>query len=407
MIPRHTADLKGEDFIPYLLSGFMSKQYKKLSMAEIWEPLLPNKVVVPTSTGRYALWYFLEIADLQEGDEVLIAGYNYYVVVRLLVQKGLKPVFVDIDPETLGMDAQDLAKKVTERSKLVVVTHMFGCPANLGDIKRVCETNNLLLFEDCAHAIGTFYQQQQVGFMGDGALFSFGMQKILNTFGGGMLVLDKTFAPRYQPDPYTRSWFASFAETLFYAGSSFFMAPGLYGWSIHPVIKYAMKQAEKGHTKLRDLITPSKDNPDYRFKIDSRAPFQPFMKKMCELQLARLADNVLSRREAVNQLKYAVKDVPAVEVLNEDKYGFYNGSYLGLYVPNPEALTDYLEQNGVFSHPHEFFDCSRLKQFADFKNHCPHAAYASDHIIRLPSYPSLRDEDINKIAMGITRFLSQ
>ena len=76
---------------------------------------------------------------------ILIAAYNYYVVVRLLIQKGMRCVFVDIDPTTLTIDPDDLARKITPASKLVVVTHMFGIPADLETIKRICDDHGLLI----------------------------------------------------------------------------------------------------------------------------------------------------------------------------------------------------------------------------------------------------------------------
>jgi dTDP-4-amino-4,6-dideoxygalactose transaminase len=348
------------------------------------------------------LWYFLERVDLQPGDEVLVSAYNFYVMVRLIVQKGLVPVFVDIEPTTLNMDAQDLARKVTSRSRLVLVTHMFGQPANLREIKAICDQHDLLLFEDCAHAIGTRSEGEQVGQAGDGALFSFGVEKLINTFGGGMLVLADRWAEGYQPPKHPVTGLASFGDTLSRCLVTWLMTPQWYGSILYPAKKFSDQHLRQ----LKQIINPAKDNPEYRFEVNSRAPFKPFMVEMQARQLARLSDNISRRREIIHQLKRRFSRITAITLLDEDKHGQSNGSYFGICVPDPEALTAYLEAHGIDANPHEFYNCAALDQFAPYHNCCPQADYASGHLLRLPSYPWLRAEEVEHIGNTIEQFFS-
>lgn len=406
MIPRHSACLNFHDYLPYIFSSISDSKYQDLSIQKIWEPFIKEHCIIPTPTGRHALWYFLERVSLEEGDEVLIAAYNYFVVVRLIVQKGLKPVFVDIEPETLCMDSQDLAQKITKRSRMVLVTHMFGNPANLGKIAEICQQNRLLLFEDCAHAVGTLYKNTQVGQMGDGALFSFGVAKLMSSFGGGMLVLSNALSADYEVPIHQVPRLRSILDTLSRVTLSLLTTPFVYGLILHPLISSAFNLANRGLPNLKKLAEPSKYNLDYRFKIDSRAPFKPFMNQMYTLQMERLHENIKRRREIIQQIKLMLKHVPELKLLNEDNYGQTNASYFGIYVPEKDALAAYLEQYGIYSNPQEYFDCSKLNQFSEFVADCPHSRYASEHILRLPSYPSLRNDEVTYIASTISSFFS-
>ena len=189
ILPRHSSCLDLRNYLIYLSSIIVPFGNRSLHMENVWEPLLGPCHITPTPTGRHALWYYLDVAGLKKGDEVLVSAYNFYIVIQLLVQRGLVPKFVDIDPETLCMAPDDLAKKITDKSRLVLVTHMFGNPADINKIALICKDNNILLFEDCAHGIGSYCGEEHVGTESDGSLFSFGIYKIINSFGGGMLVL--------------------------------------------------------------------------------------------------------------------------------------------------------------------------------------------------------------------------
>ena len=117
-LPVHSSCLRFGDFLTYGKSLWLSKTYDRIALQELWEPYLQSRTILPSPTGRHALHSFLALADLAAGDEVLLASYNFHVVVRIVLQANLVPVFVDIDPETLCMDPDDLRRKITKRSKV-------------------------------------------------------------------------------------------------------------------------------------------------------------------------------------------------------------------------------------------------------------------------------------------------
>ncbi len=389
--------------MPYFGASLKSG-FQKLSAETVWHETLPKRKLIPAPTGRHALWYFMQFVDLKEGDEVLFAGYNFYIIVRLVVQRGCKPVFVDIDPETLCMDPDDLEKKITPKSRCVMVTHMFGNPGDLTRISEICQKNDLLLFEDCAHAVGTTHNGEQVGQAGDGALFSFGIQKLINSFGGGLLAIKKEWVEGKPLPEHNVGGSGPFFDTFSRVLTSFMTTPKFYGYTYYPGLNFAMKMADNGRPQLKAVLDPSKDDPNYRFEQHSRAPFKPFMLRMHQLQLKRALTNIARRREIIARIKERVAEVPEIKVLNEDKHGQTNASYFGVYASRTKELAQHLAEHGVEANPQEYYNCSQLEQFSEFKADCPHSAYASTHVLRLPSYPWLSDGEVEHIADSIVSF---
>jgi dTDP-4-amino-4,6-dideoxygalactose transaminase len=400
LLPKHSPAMRPLDFAQ------MARRTRDpdASLQALWGPRLPGKKVFGTPAGRHALWAFLDAAGIPHDGEVIVAGYNYYVVVRLLVQWGLRPVFVDIDLATLGLDPDGVAKALTDRTRLVLVTHMFGAPADLDAILAVCRPKGVKVFEDCAHAVGASDGHGQLGVRGDGALFSFGPQKVVNCFGGGMLALDTALARDWTPSPPPEVSWTVRVSTPAKALVSALLTPSLYRWTLRPLISLGRWLAARGWPWLRDLASPSKDLQGYRFDPRSRPPFAAFMPLLCARQLERLERNVQARRAVVAKVKAATAHLSAYRFLDEDRFGRANGSYFGVFVDDPEAFTRFMLTKGVEVEPHEFYDCASLPQFAEFAADCPRARLASDHLVRLPSYPQLSDRRLARIIGAMERY---
>jgi dTDP-4-amino-4,6-dideoxygalactose transaminase len=400
LLPKHSPAMRAEDFL--CLASRAAEVDGQLRV--IWGDKLPGRKIFGTPSGRHALWYFLEAAGIPHEGDVIIAAYNYYVVVRLLVQWGLRPVFVDIDPTTLTLNPDGVASKLTARTRLVVVTHMFGCPANMDAILPVCTQNGVPVFEDCAHAVGCLDAHGQLGRRSAGALFSFGPQKILNCFGGGMLAMDPALAGHWLPGASPKTPFMVEASTAAKIVFSIGLSPSVYRWTMFPLIVIAKRLARRGWPWLRDLASPSKDLAGYRFPLASRPCFRSFMPALCARQLRRLENNIKARRGIISQIKAGTAHLGAYRFLAEDRFGRSNGSYFGVYVDDPEAFARFMLTRGIEVDPHEFYDCASLLQFAEFTTDCPHARWASTHLIRLPSYPQLSGRRVQRIVRAMTDY---
>ncbi len=138
------------------------------------------------NSGRSAFLAVLNGLNLEKNSEVLVQGFTCNALINPIIWFGLKPVYVDIEEKTLNMDPADLRRKITENSRAVVVQHTFGQPADLEEIKKICENRNLILVEDCAHSLGAEFQGRKVGGFGKASFFSFGRDKIISSVYGGM-----------------------------------------------------------------------------------------------------------------------------------------------------------------------------------------------------------------------------
>ena len=143
-----------------------------------------------TCSGRNAMELILEGLNLDPGDEVIMPAYTLKDLVPIIRDMGLCPVFADVRKDSFNIGADEIAKKITPRTKVVMATHLFGVPCDMDKITAVAREHGLKVIEDCAHAAGAEYKGRKVGSLGDASIFSFEMTKQINTFGGGMAVTD-------------------------------------------------------------------------------------------------------------------------------------------------------------------------------------------------------------------------
>ena len=142
------------------------------------------------TSAASALELIAVLSRLGPGDEVIIPSHTYCASAIPFGRTGATIVWADIDPETFVISAQDIQRKITRKTRMVVVVHLYGLSCDMEPIIQICKTNNLELVEDCAQALGAKYQSKQVGSFGDYACFSLHAQKNITTLGeGGILIV--------------------------------------------------------------------------------------------------------------------------------------------------------------------------------------------------------------------------
>ena len=164
-----------------------AREDNSLLIEEKFKEYLGIKHAFSFNSGRSALMAILNSLRLKEDDEVLLQAFTCNAAVNPIIWGGLKPVFVDID-DTLNLDLEDLKRKITPRSKAIMVQHNFGWPAKIEEISKIAKENNLFLIEDCAHSLGSKFKNRFCGTFGETAFFSFGRDKIISSVFGGMAV---------------------------------------------------------------------------------------------------------------------------------------------------------------------------------------------------------------------------
>lgn len=139
------------------------------------------------ASGRMSFYSLLKSWGIREGDEVALTGFTCAVMANAVLRTGATPIYVDIDKDTLGMSAESLVSKITNRTKVVVAQHSFGIPCKIDKIKEIAKSHSCYLVEDCALTFGSKYKSIIVGNYGDAAIFSTDHTKPLNTLIGGFV----------------------------------------------------------------------------------------------------------------------------------------------------------------------------------------------------------------------------
>ncbi|MBL7180820.1 MAG: DegT/DnrJ/EryC1/StrS family aminotransferase [Desulfobacterales bacterium] len=139
---------------------------------------------VSTNSGTAALHLTLLAMEVGENDEVIIPSYVCTALLNAVRYTGAEPVLAEIDPDTYNLEPDDVRRKLTSRTKAVVVPHLFGLPADMEGLLDL----NVSIIEDCAQAVGSTYRQKCVGTFGKAAVFSFYATKVMTTGEGGMVV---------------------------------------------------------------------------------------------------------------------------------------------------------------------------------------------------------------------------
>jgi perosamine synthetase len=148
----------------------------------------PTRLALATNNGTSALYAAYFGCGIGPGDEVIIPSYAFHATATPLLHCNAIPVFCDVLHLTGNIDIEDARARVTERTKAIVVNHMWGHPADLDSVLRLCGQYGLYLIEDCSHAHGATYYGQRVGTFGDVACFSLQGSKMLTAGEGGILV---------------------------------------------------------------------------------------------------------------------------------------------------------------------------------------------------------------------------
>ncbi|MGB9762828.1 MAG: aminotransferase class I/II-fold pyridoxal phosphate-dependent enzyme [Minisyncoccia bacterium] len=171
------------------------------------------KYAITFNSGRSALMAILHSLNFKQNDEILVQAFTCNAAINPIIWSGLKPIYVDCAEDTFNMDLKDLKRKISPRARAVIIQHTFGLPAEIDEILEICQKgkedksssspfadareNNLILIEDCAHALGAEYKGRKVGTFGQVAFLSFSRDKIISSvYGGAVVTNDEKLAQK-------------------------------------------------------------------------------------------------------------------------------------------------------------------------------------------------------------------
>ncbi len=166
------------------------KGRQERELEERFKHYLGVKYAFSFNSGRVAMLAILKSLRIKKGT-VLLSGFTCNAAVNPIIWSGLKPKFYDIKQD-LNVDFSSLRKNIDKKSKVLLVQHTFGLPVNMSDIRKLAIENDLIVVEDCAHALGAKWQNNLVGTFDQAAFFSFGRDKIISSVYGGIAVTNNS-----------------------------------------------------------------------------------------------------------------------------------------------------------------------------------------------------------------------
>lgn len=329
---------------------------------------------VAVANGTAALHAAIRALDIGPGDEVIVPAITFAATANSVVFEGGTPVFADVEPDTLLLDPESVAEKITDDTKAVVGVDYAGQPCRYDALRELVGAHDLVLLDDACHATGGSYKGEPVGSLADLNTFSFHPVKNMTTGEGGMITTD-------DPD-----WAGEMRE-----------------FRNHGITSTHHERTEQG---------------SWVYEIPEAGYNYRLTDMQCALgmsQLKKLPGWVERRREIASRYDSAFAGVDAVEpiTIREDAACAYHLYVIQLDLDmlsvGREKVFDVLQAEGIGVnvhyipvHYHPFY----RENFDTEEGLCPVAEAAYGRILTLPVFPRMGEEDVSDVIRAVAKVLS-
>jgi len=167
----------------YFLGGKKIKEFEK-----VFADYFGSKYAVAVNSGTAALHAAVAAVGVRPGDEVIVTPYSFTSSATSAFMNNAIPIFVDVDENNFCIDPRKIEEKITEKTKAIIIVHLFGGPADMDRIMEVAKKYNLKVIEDCAQSPGATYKDKLLGTIGDCGIYSLTESKHVTSGEGGMLI---------------------------------------------------------------------------------------------------------------------------------------------------------------------------------------------------------------------------
>lgn len=349
-----------------------------------FEKRFPNSKAFAYNSGRAAMTDILTAFGIGKGDDVLVQSYTCVAVPNSVLWATATPIYVDID-DTLNMDLDDAAKKITKKTKAIVVQHTLGLPANMSDIAAFVKKHNLIVIQDCAHSLGALSDGKDIGLFGDAAFFSFGRDKVLSSVFGGIAIVHTTHKTSIEimnirskalPDAPIEWIFQQLVHPLIFS-----IVLPLYTLGIGKAILWLFQ-------KLRLVASPV-----YAVEKEGKKPtvfpsrYPNALATLLCTQLPKLERYNAHRKDIAALYTAALKKFQRITFLSYPEGSIF--LRFPILVVDPEKLIARAKKQGILlgNWYHNTIDPVgvNFSAIGYKKGSCPHAEHISHHIVNLPT----------------------
>lgn len=301
---------------------------------------------IAVSNGTVAIHLAMLALDIGPGDEVITTNFTYVASSNSILYVGATPVFVDIDPLSWNLDPSCIEDKITNKTKAILYTNVYGAPAEFNRLKEIADTHQLYLIEDAAESFGATYGDRMSGTLGDISTFSFFGNKTITTGEGGMVLTPhKELSEKIRKLKNQGN-----SETIRY---------------YHDILGYNYRM-----TNLQAAIGVA--------------------------QLGKIEEILLLKNKIQQRYENGLKDLLQLQQLAQDSTSSYwMCSILCKSIRQKEFIIKALESNDVETRP--FFTPIDELPFYKQVGDCPHSREISARGLNLPSFPALNEGEQDRI----------
>lgn len=345
--------------------------------------------------GRDALYVLLKAMDIGDGDEVILQAYTCVVVPNAIQYTGATPIYVDIEEGGYNIDPELIEEAITHRTKAIIVQHTFGEPANLERIMEICKKHNILLIEDCAHALSAEVDGKKVGTFGDAAIYSFGRDKIISSVWGGMISTDDAQLARKVKDLCDELPFPTLLQT-----KQALCHPLLFAL-IKPFYRFKFGKGLLMFAQKIQLI------PRVIYPKEKKGLKPNFFPQQMSNMLARLALHQLRKIERFRQHRLKMADMYREALESATSYHLpptnSHAAWLRYTIRTPEAgsILKRAKKKGIYLG--DWYrtvlapeDCP-VEFFQYHPGSCPRAEKAAAETLNLPTHIQMHIEEVESI----------
>ena len=323
-----------------------------------------------TTSCTEAIYLSTNLFDFREDDEIVVPSISFPSIGSAVIDSGAKIVFCDVDPHLLNVRAEDIKSVITNKTKAVFITHYGGIPCDMDEILKICNEKKILVIEDSACAVKSFYKGKACGTFGDMGMWSFDAMKTLSTADGGMM---------YIKDSKKRA----LAEELLYLGLP--------------------KKSKSG------IDSSTEDSHNWwEFEMNRtgrRAIMNDVTAAMGVTQLKKLEAFLNRRKEVHKRYSSELCNVGDIKLPPIPMYD-HSSSYYFFWIQTKfrDKLAKFLLENGIYS-TFRYWPLHRVKLFSKYLlSEYPNSDYAASHTLNIPLHQSLTDEDVSLIIDCIKLF---
>jgi perosamine synthetase len=349
-------------------SGWLGLGPKTEQFEQSFAAYAGSRFMVALNSGTAALHLAMDVLNIGPGDEVIVPPITFISTIHAVSYVGATPVFADVEKDTMNISVKDIEKKITTKTKAIIVVHLAGHPCDMDAIHKLANDRGIKVVEDAAHACGTSYNDRLIGSISDITCFSFHAVKNLTCGEGGAITSNQEWLARKLRE---KRWVGISKDTWIRSS-----AEKVYAWQYYV------------------------DQVGYKYHMSD------MQAAIGIVQLRKIDQMNQKRRKIASQYQQELKDIPWIELPREKSYAKSSWHLFQIKLPHEKTrdrLIGHLQENGIASGVH-YYPCHLHPCYIHLRAIVPVSTEIWKRILTLPIHPNLTEADMERIIDCIRRF---